>query len=80
MPPGMEGQPVSVCRHPLCEKLLPNIQPKPPLSQFKTIRPCPITVHPHKQSFPFLFIRSIQVLKGQNEVSPEPYLHQTKQA
>ena len=33
------GQPVSVCHQPLCEKLLPNIQPKPPLSQFKTIPP-----------------------------------------
>jgi len=27
------GQPVPVCQHPLSEKLLPNIQPKPPLSQ-----------------------------------------------
>jgi len=35
------GQPVPVLHHPLCEKLLPNIQPKPPLSQFKTIPPCP---------------------------------------
>jgi len=33
------GQPVPVCHPPLCEKLLPNIQPKPPLSQFKTILP-----------------------------------------
>ena len=32
------------------EKLPPHIQPKPPLSQFKTIPPCPITIHPHKQS------------------------------
>ena len=31
------GQPVPVHHHPLCEKLPPNIQPKPPLSQFKTI-------------------------------------------
>jgi len=36
-------QPVPVCHHPPCEKL-PNIQPKPPLSQFKTIPPCPITI------------------------------------
>ena len=28
------GQPVSARHHPLGEKLLPNIQPKPPLSQF----------------------------------------------
>ena len=42
MPPGM-GHPqppwatYSVHHHPLGEKLLPTIQPKPPLSQFKTI-------------------------------------------
>ena len=40
------GQPVPVRHHPLGEKLLPNIQPKPPPSQFKTIPPCPITIHP----------------------------------
>ena len=34
----------SVCHHPLGEKLPPNIQPKPPLSQFKTIPPCPVTL------------------------------------
>ena len=73
-------QPVPVCHHPLCEKLIPNIQPKPPLSQFKTIPPCPITTHPRKQPFPLLFICSLQVLEGRNEVSPEPSLLQTKQA
>jgi len=38
------GQPVPVLHHPLGEKLLPNIQPKSPLSQFKTIPPCPLTI------------------------------------
>ena len=33
------GQPVPALHHPLGEKLPPNIQPKPPLSQFKTIPP-----------------------------------------
>ena len=42
------GQPVPACHHPLGEKLLPNIQPKPPLSQFETIPPRPITIHPCK--------------------------------
>ena len=32
--------------HPLGEKLPPHIQRKPPLSQFKTIPLCPITIHP----------------------------------
>jgi len=66
MPPGM-GHPqppwamCSVRHHPLGEKLPPNIQPKSPLSQFKTIPPCPITIHPRKQSVPFLFICSLQI-------------------
>ena len=34
----------SVRHHPLGEKLPPHIQPKPPLSQFKTIPPCPTTI------------------------------------
>ena len=74
------GQPVPVCQHPLCEKLPPNISPKPPLSQFKTIPPCPITIQPHKQPFPLLFIRSLQVLEGHSEVSPQPSLLQAKHA
>ena len=49
-------------------------------SQFKTIPPCPTTIHPHKQPFPLLFIRSLQVLEGHNEVSPEPSLLQAKPA
>jgi len=59
MPAGM-GHPqppwatCSVRHHPLGEKLPPHLQPKPPLSQFKTIPPCPITVHPGKQPLPLL--------------------------
>ena len=58
------GQPVSVRQHPLGEKPSLHIQPKPPLSQFKTIPLCPITTHLCKQPFPLLFIRSLQVLEG----------------
>ena len=76
----LSGQPVPVHHHPLSEKLPPNILPKPPLSQFKTIPPCPITIHPHKQPFPLLFIHSLQVLEGHNEVSLEPSLLQATQA
>ena len=74
------GQPVPMRHHPLREKLPPNISPKPPLSQFKTIPPCPITIHPRKQPFPILFICFLQVWEGRNEVSLEPSLFQTKQA
>jgi len=69
MPPGMgppqpPWAPGSVRHHPLGEKRPPNIQPKPPLSQFNTIAPCPITIHPRKQPFPLLFICSLKVLEG----------------
>jgi len=33
------GHPVPLCHYSLSEKLPPNIKPKPPLSQFKTILP-----------------------------------------
>ena len=74
MPAGM-GHPqppwatCSVRHHPLGEKLPPHIQPKPALSQFKTIPPCPVVIHPRKQPFPLLFMHSLQVLEGHNEVS-----------
>ena len=57
MPAGM-GHPqppwatCSVRHHPLGEKLSSSIQPKPLLSQFKTIPPCPTTIHPCKKPFP----------------------------
>ena len=57
------GQPIPVHHHPLCEKIPPNIQPKPPLSQFKTIPPCPVTIHPCKQLLLFLFICSLKYWK-----------------
>jgi len=40
------------CVTTLYEQLPPDIQPKPPLCQFKTIPPCPISIHPCKQLFP----------------------------
>ena len=76
----LQGQPVPVPHHPLGEKLPPNIQRKPPLSQFKTIPPCPVTIHPCKQLFPLLFICSLQILEDRNEVSPQPSLLQAKQS
>ena len=56
----------------VCEKLPPHIQPKPPLSQFKTIPPCPITIHPDKQMYHLLFIASLQILEGRDEASSSP--------
>ena len=60
MPAGM-GHPqppwatCSVRHHPLGEKLPPHSQPKPPLSQFESISPCPIKIHPRKQPFPPIY-------------------------
>ena len=39
-----------------------------------------LTIHSHKQLFPLLFIRSLQILEGHNEVSPDLSLLQAKQA
>jgi len=61
MPPGM-GHPqppwatCSVRHHPLSEKLPPNIQPKPLMSQFKTILPCPGAIPRHIQGPSVCFI------------------------
>ena len=52
----------SVRHHHLGEKLPPNIQLKPPISQLKTISPCPIAIHPCKQLFPLLFTCSLSLL------------------
>jgi len=49
------------------------------MSQLKTIAPCPITIHPHKQPLPLLFICFLQELEGHSEVSLEPSLLQVKQ-
>ena len=85
------GQPVPVHHHPPREKLTPNIQSKPPLSQFKTILPCPITIHPRKQPFLSYFYTPFKYCIGfldknaqfqesgrsQEEVKKQsyPYLH-----
>jgi len=59
---------------PLSKGLLPNNQPKSPFFWFKAIPPCPTTIRPCETSVPLLLISSLQVLEGQNEVSPEPSL------
>jgi len=54
MPAGM-GHPqppwatCSVRHHPLGEKCPPHIQPKPPMSQFKTIPACKNTSYPQSE-------------------------------
>ena len=54
----------SVRHHPLGEKLPHNIQPRPPQSQIRTILPCPITIHPHKQPFPSCLYTALKYWKA----------------
>jgi len=50
----------SVRHHPLGEKLPPHIQPKPPLSQFKTIPPCIFCdIKYIKYNFVFTFVKQL---------------------
>jgi len=76
-PPGtgiynLSGQPVPAPHHSRSKELPPNIQPKSSLFQLKTFPPCPALIYPFKEFTPFLFIGSLQVLEGCNEVTPQP--------
>ena len=51
------------------KELPPDIQPKSSLLQLKTVPPCPAVIYPCKEFTPFLFIGSLQVLKGCSEVT-----------
>jgi len=42
--------------------------------------PCPITIRLCKKLVPVWLVSSLQVLEGHNEISPEPFLLQAKQA
>ena len=64
----LSGQPVSAPHHSPGKELSPNIQPKSSLFQLKSVPPCPAVIYPFKEVIPFLFIGSLQVLKGCNEV------------
>ena len=69
-PPGT-GHPQPLWAAP-GKELPPNIQPKSSLFQLKTIPLCHAVIYPFKEFTPFLFIGSLQVLKGCNEVTPQP--------
>ena len=74
----LSGQPAPAPHHSPCKELPPNIQPKSSLFQLKTIPPSPAVIYPFKDFTPFLFIGSLQVLKGCNEVTPQPSLLQAE--
>ena len=57
-------KPVPASHHSPCKELPPNIQPKSSLFQLKIIPPCPAVIYPFKEFTPYLFIGSLQLLKG----------------
>ena len=80
-PPGtghhsLSGQPVPAPYHSLCKELSPDIQPKSFLLQFKLLSPCPSIIYPCKELVPLLFIGSLYVLEGCNEITLQPSLLQ----
>ncbi|KAJ7415938.1 hypothetical protein WISP_75203 [Willisornis vidua] len=64
--------------HSFCKELLPNVQPKPPLAQLKTLPSCPTAGHLGEETNPCLAPASFQGVVGRNEDSPEPPLLQAK--
>jgi len=81
MPPGM-GHPqppwvtCSSASPPSAWKTFSNLNL--PCLSLRPLPPCPITIHPRKQPFPFLFIHSLHVLECHNEVSLELSFLQAK--
>ena len=67
-------QPVPAPHHCLCKELPPDIQPKPSLLQLKTISSCPAVIYPSEELTPLLFVGSLLVLKGCNEVRTDTKL------
>ena len=75
----LPGQLVPAPHHSHSKELPPDIQPKSSLLQLKTVFPCPAIIYPFKEQTPLLFVGSLQVLEGCNEVTPLPSLLQAEQ-
>ena len=67
-------QPIPVPDLSFREKILPNIQPEPPLVQLEAITSCPITSYRGAEADTHLATTSFQAVVESNEVSPEPLL------
>ena len=65
----LSGQPISAPHRSLAKQLPPDIHPKSSLLQLKTISPGPAIIYPCKVLTPLLFVGSLQVLEGCNEVT-----------
>ncbi|KAJ7400308.1 hypothetical protein BTVI_106655 [Pitangus sulphuratus] len=73
------GQPIPMPNYPFCEELLPDVQPKPPLAQLKTVSSCPAASCSGEERDPYLATIFCQVVVESDEVSPEPPRLQAKQ-
>lgn len=63
----LPGQPIPVPNHAFCEELFPNVQPKLPLVQSKTVSSCPVTGA--WENNPYLATPSFQGV-AERDVSP----------
>ncbi|KAJ7423414.1 hypothetical protein BTVI_09780 [Pitangus sulphuratus] len=63
----------------LCEEILPNVQPKPPLAQLKLVPSCPTADCLVEETDTHLATPSCQGVVGSEKISPEPPLLQAKQ-
>ena len=64
--------------YPLSEEIVPNIQPKPPLSQPEAVSSCPIPCSLGAEPSHLLAPFSFQAVVESDKVPPEPSLLQTK--
>ena len=56
------------------EKIFPNIQSKPPLTQLEVIASCPIATYLGKETNNHLATTSFRVVVETNEISPQCHL------
>ncbi|TRZ22785.1 hypothetical protein HGM15179_004301 [Zosterops borbonicus] len=73
------GEPVPVPNHPLGEKPFPDIESKPPLTQFQAIPLGPVTGYQGKEINVFPFSSPHEEVADCNEVSPQSSLLQAEQ-
>ena len=71
------AQPVPVSQHPHHIQVLPHVQSKPTLSQFKGVAPCPVTTGLGKSPSTY-FISSLYLLNSCNKIFREPLLLQAE--
>ena len=77
--PPLPWQPVPMPDHSFSKEILPNIQPKFPLTQPEAIASRPIASYLGEETNTQVTTPSFQVFVESNKVPPQPPLLQTKQ-